>query len=320
MLADGLPDISISHRSAWGLPVPVDGYSDQRLYVWFEMAAGYIAATQDLAAGSPERNELEVAWSTTQSKIVQFFGMDNGYFHVVLFPAIYMAMGNVANIPKFALTNEFLRLDGSKFSTSRSHAIWARDFLKQQPSDLVRYYLALAGPETSQTDFTVEAYSAEVERIRSSWRRWLSDLDAVVARSFGGCVPDLGLWLADHRAFLDELCGLHQSALAAYEHETFSPSRAVRCARELVHACGRFADGQRRLETIASLSAEWRTAVALQLAAARSLATIVAPVMPGFSANLRASLGCDGSGEPIETQPGFVQAGIQLGQLAAAVP
>ena len=43
MLDDGLPDIAVTQLADWGIPVPVDGYEDQVIYVWFEMCPGYLA-------------------------------------------------------------------------------------------------------------------------------------------------------------------------------------------------------------------------------------------------------------------------------------
>ncbi|WP_354214051.1 MULTISPECIES: class I tRNA ligase family protein [unclassified Bradyrhizobium] len=41
MVKDGLPEICVSHPTDIGIPIPIKGYEDQRIYVWFEMAAGY---------------------------------------------------------------------------------------------------------------------------------------------------------------------------------------------------------------------------------------------------------------------------------------
>src|SRR5206468_8387508 len=72
MLADGLPEIAVSHPGDWGIPVPVREFADHRIYVWFEMAPGY------LLEYAPDGDELP------DEGPVQFFGFDNGYFHAVL--------------------------------------------------------------------------------------------------------------------------------------------------------------------------------------------------------------------------------------------
>jgi methionyl-tRNA synthetase len=45
-------------------------------------------------------------------------------------------------------------MEGKKFSTSKSVVIYVRDFLSRYDVDSLRYYMAVAGPETQDTDFT----------------------------------------------------------------------------------------------------------------------------------------------------------------------
>ncbi len=54
--------------------------------------------------------------------------------------------------------NEFLRLHGSKFSTSRGHVIWGGEFMERTPvgADMARYHLATIDPRHSETDFRVD--------------------------------------------------------------------------------------------------------------------------------------------------------------------
>ncbi|WP_239503674.1 class I tRNA ligase family protein, partial [Stenotrophomonas maltophilia] len=58
------------------------------------------------------------------------------------------------------IANEFFRLDGSKFSTSRGHALWAGDFLRNHDADTLRYHLARVAPEIEQTNFTLDEFEA----------------------------------------------------------------------------------------------------------------------------------------------------------------
>lgn len=60
--------------------------------------------------------------------------------------------------------NRFILLEGSKFSTSRRHAIWTREFARAVESDLVRYYLARISPCEMETNFRVDEFVALVNR------------------------------------------------------------------------------------------------------------------------------------------------------------
>jgi methionyl-tRNA synthetase len=157
MFADGLPDIAASHVTDWGVEVPIPGFERQRIYVWFEMAAGYLAATEDL--GDPDF--FDRSWRGG-GEAVQFFGFDNGYFHALLFPAIFFAFDRRLQPPKTFVMNEFYRLDGSKFSTSRNHAIWGQQILGRFTADVIRFYLAFDGPEREQSSFNLGRFEQTI--------------------------------------------------------------------------------------------------------------------------------------------------------------
>ncbi|NWP01246.1 class I tRNA ligase family protein, partial [Escherichia coli] len=74
----------------------------------------------------PEARSSPGGWQTPWTgfdNVVQCFGFDSIYFHVVLFPAIFQAFDPRLRPPMGFIANEFFRLDGSKFSTSRGHAL-----------------------------------------------------------------------------------------------------------------------------------------------------------------------------------------------------
>jgi len=49
-------------------------------------------------------------------------------------------------------------MSGSKFSTSRGTVIYVGDFLKEFGPDALRYFIAVAGPENQDTDFTWDEF------------------------------------------------------------------------------------------------------------------------------------------------------------------
>ena len=58
------------------------------------------------------------------------------------------------NVPTEVVSSEFLTMEGRKFSSSRAVVIYVRDFLARYDVDALRYYVAVAGPENQDTDFT----------------------------------------------------------------------------------------------------------------------------------------------------------------------
>jgi methionyl-tRNA synthetase len=310
MLADGLPDIAITHETEWGIPVPVDGFASQRLYVWFEMAAAYLFMGGK--AGGPD------AWRCDGGDVVQFFGFDNGYFHAVLFPALFMAYDETLRLPSTFVTNEFYRLEGIKFSTSRRHAIWGGEFLETYSSDSTRFYLSYTGPEVSQTSFGLAEFKEVTHReLITSWNRWLETLDAKLTRLCGRVVPEPGAWLAEHKAFYAELCNFIEVLFGAYSSETFSPQRAARSLCELVRICARFGEAQDHLHALPQRHNEARTAIALELAGAKTLAILCAPILPDFASRLWQALGYSSAvfEATWEDAPAFVPGGRKIATL-----
>lgn len=294
MMADGLPDIAVSHVTDWGIPVPVSGFEDQRIYVWFEMAPGYLAATHQLNDEGKWSQTWSDAWTSEDSDVVQFFGFDNGYFHAVLFPALFLAYDSAIRLPKTFVTNEFLRLDGLKFSTSRQHAIWGQEFLAHVPADLVRFYLSYNRPEVEQTNFTIPEFTDIIQRkLVKEWQDWLHTLGVRLQAEYDGIAPEPGAWTTDQRRFYERLIQFTEDVRTAYEDTTFSLQRATYTLCELVRTARHFSASEVYLSDVAERSAERRTSMALELAAAKQLALLSAPLMPDFAARLWSDLGVD---------------------------
>ncbi|KEO82585.1 class I tRNA ligase family protein [Tumebacillus flagellatus] len=316
MLADGLPDIAVSHVSDWGIPVPVEGFEDQRIYVWFEMAPGYLSATEELMDRLGLSEDWKTFWSEGSSEIVQFFGIDNGYYHAVLFPALWMAFDASIRLPQTFVTNEFYRLDELKFSTSRNHAVWGDQLLAEYSTDAVRFFLAYSRPETEQTNFTRQAFTSTVQaELVELWNGWLQSVGEKVRQEFGGIAPDAGAWSAAHKDFFLRLKKLAGEASEAFEAPTFSPQRASRVLCELVRAAISFGQAQNCLAGIQAAYDERRTGIALELTAVKVLAQIAAPIMPQFAAHLREQLG-ETEAPRWEDTPNLVPGGRRIGAFA----
>jgi methionyl-tRNA synthetase len=298
MLDRGLPDLAVSHLCEWGIPVPVEGLGGQVVWAWFEMAMGYrlglcaLAREQgwaiDAASGLPE----------PRPRVATFFGFDNAYYHCMLFRAAYALHEPKWDPLDVLVANELYKLDGAKFSTSRGHAVWGRDILTHVPADAVRFYLCLDRPETEQTDFSLAAFDRVVrEELVETWIPWLRALGERVRRRLAGSAPEPGFWTAAQRDFFQLLGDVSRQTAGAFEAATFSPQRAARRLCELVREARRFAAAEAHWGANPAGRNEERTAVALELAAARLLASAVAPIMPRFACLLWGELGLAGTPE-----------------------
>jgi methionyl-tRNA synthetase len=313
MLGQGLPEIPITHPADWGLPVPVPGFDGQRLYAWFEMAPGYLSATREMLERLGRGGGWEDWWRSDEAAVVQFFGFDNGYFHTILFTAEMIAFDPEIRLPAAFVTNEFYRLEGEKFSTSRSHAIWGKEALDHLPADALRYYLCRDRPESEQTNFRLRDFRDTAAReLAGRWQPWLLQLARRVRGDFDGGAPECAAPTANQARFAAELRQLLGAATRAYQEDGFSPRRVVAACDALVQAAGAFGAAEAFWRREAA--DRRRTAAALELTAAATLAVLASPVMPGFGARLWSELGFASPPAPGQwpAEPVAVPAGQRL--------
>ena len=91
-MEDGLKDRAISRDLSWGIPIPVEGYDDKRIYVWFEAVIGYLSAAVEWAKNQGSPDEWETFWKDPNTKSYYFIGKDNIPFHSIIWPAILMGI------------------------------------------------------------------------------------------------------------------------------------------------------------------------------------------------------------------------------------
>ena len=166
-LDHGLPDVPLAYETDWGIRWTHDRVQGRelRIDVWAEMAFGYLyGIARHLTGAEPvDLAECAAGWSGVAG-MWNFFGIDNAFYYTVLNPAIMTAAGLHPGLLHGVVVNEFYRLDGLKFSTSRDHAIWAHEFLATEDPSVVRAYLSWERPDRYSTDFTRAGYEAFKER------------------------------------------------------------------------------------------------------------------------------------------------------------
>lgn len=194
-LKQGLSDRAITRDLDWGVPVPLENANGKALYVWFEAVLGYISGTKEWArlAGNPDA--WKDWWQNPETDYIAFIGKDNIVFHTLIFPAILMAKGGYI-LPKNVPGNEFLNLEGDKFSKSRNWSIDLRDYLNDFPepqsADALRYALATAIPETKDSDFTWKDFQARVNNeLAAILGNFINRAAQFLHKNFDGKVPVL---------------------------------------------------------------------------------------------------------------------------------
>lgn len=150
-LNEGLRDKAINREIDWGIDIPIDGFIDQKVYVWIEAVMAYITASKNCIENKDE--DFNSYWNDENSRVYLLHGKDNIPFHTITLPAIIYSLGyEKCNLR--ILSSEHMNLEGKKFSTNRNWVVWLDDLLKKYNSDTIRYYLLTHGAEERDSNFT----------------------------------------------------------------------------------------------------------------------------------------------------------------------
>ncbi len=216
-LLDDLRPRAVTRDLDWGVPVPLDGWRDRpdkRIYVWFDAVIGYLSASVEWARRTGDPDAWRAWWQAPDAESYYFMGKDNIVFHAEIWPAMllgYSGKGDkggtpgalgALNLPTDVVASEYLTMEGRKFSSSRSVVIYVRDFLERYDVDALRYYLAVAGPENQDTDFTwSEFIRRNNDELLANWGNLVNRSVSFAARNIGA-IPEAGTLTDADRALL----------------------------------------------------------------------------------------------------------------------
>jgi methionyl-tRNA synthetase len=221
-LLEDLKPRSYTRDIDWGVRVPLEGWidrPDKRIYVWFDAVVGYLSASIEWARRSGDPEAWRQWWQTPDADAYYFMGKDNIVFHSEIWPAQllgYNGEGDTGgtpgsygrlNLPTEVVSSEFLTMEGRKFSSSRNVVIYVRDFLSRYDADALRYFIAVAGPENQDTDFTwAEFLRRNNDELVAGWGNLVNRSVSMAAKNVGA-VPTPGELTDADRALLATTSG-----------------------------------------------------------------------------------------------------------------
>ncbi|HEX6338536.1 MAG TPA: methionine--tRNA ligase [Jiangellaceae bacterium] len=206
-LLDDVRPRAMTRDIDWGVPVPLPGWEDnanKRLYVWFDAVIGYLSASIEWARRSGDDDAWRAWWTNPEARSYYFMGKDNITFHAQIWPAEllgYDGRGSrggqpgkygTLELPTEVVSSEFLTMEGRKFSSSRGVVIYVNDFLSRYDPDALRYFIAVAGPETQDTDFTwAEFVRRNNDELVAGWGNLVNRTASMIAKNVGS-IPAAG--------------------------------------------------------------------------------------------------------------------------------
>ena len=185
----------------WGIPIPIEGWENndaKKLYVWFDAVIGYLSSSIEWAYRSGNPDAWKDFWQDPEVRHYYFMGKDNITFHSQIWPAELLGYAGKGakggelhkygelNLPTEIVSSEFLTMSGSKFSSSKGVVIYVKDFLKEFGPDALRYFIAVAGPENTDTDFTWDEFVRRINNeLANGWGNLVNRTVSMANKNFG---------------------------------------------------------------------------------------------------------------------------------------
>jgi methionyl-tRNA synthetase len=235
-LNEGLKPRAITRDIDWGVELPVDqipqnkslkDFTNKRFYVWFDAVTGYLSGSILWAEQNNDADSWKPFWYG-DCYHYYFMGKDNLAFHTLFWPGQLHGYDENIHLPDLPSINNYLNLQGKKFSKSRGISIDSREFVEKYGNDSARFYLTLIMPENKDSSFEWKdfeeknngvlvgnignfihrvlslAYGADFEKLQKI------DLDVSVEQkvlaTYNSCYSHLEA--CNYKAYLEELIAL----------------------------------------------------------------------------------------------------------------
>lgn len=180
-LKPGLEDLCVSRTSfTWGIPVTFD--PKHVIYVWVDALTNYITSLGYL---SDDDSNFKKYWPAD----LHLVGKEIVRFHVIIWPAILMALG--LPLPKKVFAHGWLVINGSKISKSLGNYKDPREYIKEYGIDAVRYFVLKEVPFGNDGVFSEEAlinrYNTD---LANNYGNLVNRTITMVNKYFDGNIPN----------------------------------------------------------------------------------------------------------------------------------
>lgn len=289
----------------WGIPIPLEGWEDKKMYVWFEAVMGYFTASVEWARAQGKPDAWKDWWYNPDSQIYCFIGKDNIPFHTVIWQSELLGVDGIYNegeqrthdaplqLPYDVPANEFMNFEGEQFSKGRHWAIWLPDILERYQADAVRYYVVRTLPEVADSDFAWEGFYNRVNgELLAAWGNLVNRVLGFSYKRFDGAVP-----------VHDTLDALDQAIISRSETgfetvgallERVKLREALREAMSLVREVNAYLDERAPWKTYKEDPADAARSIYAAIRAIDNLNVVLAPFLPFSAQKVHEMLGYEG--------------------------
>ena len=307
----GLQDLSISRTTFdWGIRVP--GNDKHIMYVWVDALTNYITGV-----GFPdtESDKFKRYWPAA----LHVIGKDIVRFHAVYWPAFLMSAGIA--VPKRIFSHGFLFNRGEKMSKSVGNVVDPFTMADEYGVDQLRFFFLREIPFGQDGNYSHEAI---VNRINADLANDLGNLAqrslSMVAKAFGGVLPEPGEFTAEDKAILAAADGMIG---AAREHmKAQALNQVLNAAWAVVADANRYFAAEAPWAKAKTDPQRQGTILYVTAEVLRQVAILAQPFVPSSAAKLLDFLAvAPGARDFATLTPGSrIKAGVTLPPPAAVFP
>ncbi|MDR3282727.1 MAG: methionine--tRNA ligase [Candidatus Methanoplasma sp.] len=304
-LEQELLDRAVTRDMSWGVPVPIEGWDDKVIYVWFDAVIGYLSDSIEYSKRIGKPDYWERFWKDPGCRHYYFIGKDNIPFHSIIWPSILMGVGGL-ELPYDIPANEFLMFRGGKLSKSRGGAIDIPSILQNYDKDAVRYYLSVNMPDTHDADFTWEDFQAKVN----------TELVATLGNFYHRCISftQKNFGTAPSGEGSEKVREAVSSALEEYKGhlDACDFKKGIRAVMELARFGNRHFDSGKPWALVKTDRKECENVLYDSMRIVKALAVMAWPFLPSSSEKIWHHIGYEGTPEDVGLDAALVP--IEPGQ------
>jgi methionyl-tRNA synthetase len=287
-LKNGLEDRAITRDMEWGIKVPVEGFEDKRIYVWFDAVTGYLSASKEWSQNLGNPNKWERWWKNKQVKHYYFLAKDNIPFHSLIWPSMLMGYDDSLNLPYDIPANEYLCLKGEQFSKSRGLGIFVSNVLEKFDADAVRYYLSINMPENKDSNWLWDDFVAKNnDELVGTYGNFIHRVVTFTQKNFGE-IPDQGTLDDLDTQAIKKIEEISKETSDALENCRFK--QGLRAVMSLAQFGNFYFDQKQPWALIKSDKDKCGTVLHICLKLANALAVFMAPYLPFSSDKIWSAL------------------------------
>ena len=299
VLKDGLVDRPITRDISWGVPVPVEGFENKRIYVWFDAVIGYISASKEWATIENRPDEWKKLWTYPSTKSYYFLGKDNIVFHTIILPAMLLGYGGL-NLPYDVPANQFMVIEGQKFSKSMGVSIDIPEMLQRFKPDVIRFYLVANMPELKDSEFSWEDFAQRVNNeLVATYGNFLHRALSFTFKNYG-VIPAKGELDERDKQAIARVSSAAEEIKAALSGCEFR--KALKGVMDLAQFGNQYFDAVAPWSLVGTDKARCGTVLNVSLEICKALSVLAFPFLPFSSESIWKTLKMDGTIDEIGWQ------------------